>query len=160
MIVDARTQVAHALEAAGVETEIIIFEDSTATSQEAADCLGVPVGAIAKSLCFMVVGEPILVIASGDTRIDDRKLGQEFGVSRKKVKIATADQVQAATGFAPGGVAPVGHTSQLTILVDQALGRFDTVYAAAGTPHAVFEIAFKELVRVTKARVVDLTQGL
>ena len=158
MIDDARTQVAQALEAAGVNTEIVTFEDSTATSQQAADCLGVPVGAIAKSLCFMVADQPILVIASGDTRIDDRKMGQEFGVSRKKVKIATADQVLEATGFAPGGVAPVGHKTKLTTLVDQALSRFDTVYAAAGTPHAVFATTYDELVKITQGRAVDLVK--
>jgi prolyl-tRNA editing enzyme YbaK/EbsC (Cys-tRNA(Pro) deacylase) len=102
-----------ALDALGLDIQVQMFETSTATSQEAADSIGTSLGSIAKSLCFLVGGEPVVVIASGDQRVDDRKLGALREVSRKKVKIANAEATVEATGYAPGGVPPVGHANAL-----------------------------------------------
>jgi prolyl-tRNA editing enzyme YbaK/EbsC (Cys-tRNA(Pro) deacylase) len=121
--------------------------DSTRTALEAAEALGVPVGAIVKSLVFAADGTPVLVLASGDHQVDTAKVAAVLGVA--KVKRADADLVRAATGFPIGGVAPVGHPTPLATVVDQHLGDFEVVWAAAGTPHAVFPTSYDELVRIS-----------
>ncbi len=149
-----------ALVAAGVGDVIIDLPDSARTAQMAADALGrhlkipIPVGAIVKSLVFVADGQPALVLVAGDRRGDTGKLKTALGVS--DVRIANAEAVRAATGFAIGGVPPVGHGGDLPTLIDESLGRFETVYAAAGHPHAVFPIAFAQLVEVTRGRVKDI----
>jgi prolyl-tRNA editing enzyme YbaK/EbsC (Cys-tRNA(Pro) deacylase) len=97
-----------------------------------------------KSLVFRSVdgGDPVLVLVSGDNRCDEALLG---------VERADADTVRATTGYAIGGVPPLGHPAPLHTVVDEQLGRFETVWAAAGTPHAVFPISYAELLRVTGA---------
>ena len=120
--------------------------DSARTAAEAADALGVPVGAIVKSLVFAADGQPVLVLASGDHQVDTTKVAAIIGAGT--VKRADADLVRAATGFPIGGVAPVGHPTALTTVVDEHLGDFDVVWAAAGTPHAVFPTRYDELVRI------------
>jgi prolyl-tRNA editing enzyme YbaK/EbsC (Cys-tRNA(Pro) deacylase) len=147
-----------ALDALELGIRVQHFDASTATSQEAADSIGTSLGSIAKSLCFVVDGQPVLVIASGDQRVDDRKLGALRGVSRKKVRIADAEATLEATGYAPGGVPPVGHVSPLPVFIDQTLSRFDLVYAAAGSPHAIFPIPYQTLVEVTGGQVVDVVK--
>lgn len=121
--------------------------DSARTAAEAAAALGVPVGAIVKSLVFAADGKPILVLASGDHQVDTSKVAAVLGV--ETVKRADADLVREATGFPIGGVAPIGHPAPLTTVVDEHLGDFAVVWAAAGTPHAVFPTGFGELVRVS-----------
>src|SRR3972149_1652149 len=149
-----------ALIQSGAGDVIIELPDSARTAQMAADALGkyldipVPVGAIVTSLVFLADGRPILVLVAGDRRGDTRKLKATLGVSN--VAIADAEAVRAATGFAIGGVPPVGHANHLSVLIDQSLGRFETVYAAAGHPHAVFPIKFAALVELTQGRVVDV----
>jgi prolyl-tRNA editing enzyme YbaK/EbsC (Cys-tRNA(Pro) deacylase) len=137
-------RVEEALGAAGVDAEIVVLEDSARTAAEAAAALGVEQGAIVKSLVFRSVdgGDPVLVLVSGDNRCDEALLG---------VERADADSVRATTGYAIGGVPPLGHPAPLRTVVDEQLGRFETVWAAAGTPHAVFPISFAELLRVTGA---------
>lgn len=147
-----------ALDGLGLDVKVQHFDTSTATSQEAADSIGTSLGSIAKSLCFLMADEPVLVIASGDQRVDDRKLGALRGISRKKVKIADAESTVQATGYAPGGVPPVGHATQLPIYVDETLSRFKLVYAAAGSPHAIFPIAYQTLVEITGGEVVDFAK--
>ena len=147
-----------ALDALGLDIRVQTFETSTATSQEAADSIGTSLGSIAKSLCFVVNGQPVVVIAAGDVRVDDRKLASLHEVSRKKVKIADAQTTVQATGYAPGGVPPVGHSQMLPIYVDQSLGRFDLIYAAAGAPNAIFAIAYEQLVSVSGGQVVDIAK--
>src|SRR5919202_558090 len=129
-------RVAAALRAAGLETEVREFDETTRTAQQAADTPGVAVGAIVKSLCFMADGEPAMVLVSGANRADLRKVRQLLGVSR--VTRANADEVRAATGFAIGGVPPVAHARQLRLLLDRDLLRYDELWAAAGTPTASF----------------------
>ena len=150
-----------ALISAGMGDVIIELPDSARTAQMAADALSkhlnidVPVGAIVKSLVFVADAQPILVLVAGDRRGDVEKLKAATGAS--EVKIAEAETVRAATGYAVGGVPPIGHPDSPPVLIDQSLGRFETVYAAAGHPHAIFPIRFDRLAEATRGRVADVT---
>jgi prolyl-tRNA editing enzyme YbaK/EbsC (Cys-tRNA(Pro) deacylase) len=147
-----------ALRAGGAAGEIRELDDSTRTAAEAAAALDVPVGAIVKSLVFAADGSPVLVLASGDHQVDTSKVATVLGA--ESVKRADADLVRSATGFPIGGVAPVGHPAPLVTVVDTHLSTFDLVWAAAGTPHAVFPTSFDELLRLsggTAADVADTT---
>jgi len=145
-----------ALEAAGLGIRVHVLENPTATAQQAADAIGTTLGSIVKSLCFLVDGTPVLVLAPGDRSVDARRLARRYGVNRKKVRLASAEATMAATGYAPGGVPPVGLVRPLPVLVDASLGRFETVYAAAGSSHAIFPIAYARLVEITGGEVLDL----
>jgi len=147
-----------ALDGLGLGIRVQIFDHPTATAQQAADAIGTELGSIVKSLCFLVNGMPVVVLAAGDRTVDDRKLGGRYGVSRKKVRIADAEETVRATGYAPGGVPPLAHVRELPVLIDASLGRFRTVYAAAGSPHAIFAIPLDELVRITGGEVLDLVK--
>jgi prolyl-tRNA editing enzyme YbaK/EbsC (Cys-tRNA(Pro) deacylase) len=146
-------RVADTLAALGVETGIIAFAQSTRTAEEAAAAIGTQVARIVKSLIFMAGETPILALVSGANRLDTARLAAYLDAPPRR---ATADEVRAATGFAIGGVPPVGHPQPLLTFIDPDLMQFDTVYAAAGTPHTVFPIAPAELARVTGGRIVDL----
>jgi prolyl-tRNA editing enzyme YbaK/EbsC (Cys-tRNA(Pro) deacylase) len=143
-----------ALRANGVTAEIREFTDATRTAADAAAALGVPVGAIVKSLVFAADGEPVLVLASGDHLVDTTAVARVFGVAH--VGRADADLVRDATGFAIGGVAPVGHPRPLRTLIDTHLATYDVLWAAAGTPHSVFAIGYDDLARVAKATPADV----
>ena len=151
-----------ALIAAGVGDVIIDLPDSARTAPMAAAALSkhlnqdVPVGAIVKSLVFTADRQPVLVLVAGDRRADTGKLKSATRAST--VEMADAETVRTATGYAIGGVPPVGHSDGLPIIVDRSLERFETVYAAAGHPHAVFPILFTRLVEVIRGRVVDVTR--
>lgn len=146
-----------ALDRFGLGLKIRLFEQSTATSQQAADAIGTALGTIVKSLCFMVDGQPVVVLAAGDQRIDDRKLAALYNTSRKKVRIATAEQCVAILGYAPGSVPPVGHrTPNLPIYIEDSLGRFTQLYAAAGAPNAIFPVTYEQLQQITGGTVADL----
>jgi prolyl-tRNA editing enzyme YbaK/EbsC (Cys-tRNA(Pro) deacylase) len=148
-------RVRSSLAALGVQAEVREFEASTATASQAAAALGTSVGRIVKSLVFLAGDAPIVVLASGPNRVDTRKLGQLLG---RRVRRAEADHVRAATGFAIGGVPPVGHTQPLPVYVDRDLLDYDLVWAAAGSPNAVFPIDPHQLVRISGGQVVDLKQ--
>jgi len=148
-------RVREALEAAGLKTEIVKLEASARTAQLAAQALGVPLGSIVKSLLFLADGEPVLVLTAGDRRADPVKLKKLLGAQR--VKLAAAERVRDETGFSVGGVPPVGHRTPLPTWIDESLSRFETVYAAAGHPHAVFSITWAELKRATNGHVADVT---
>lgn len=149
-----------ALDNLGLAITIIEFDSPTATSQQAADNIGCQLGQIVKSLGFMIDKlQPVLILASGDRHIDDRKLARRFGVGRKKVRMMNAGQCFELLGYAPGGVPPVAHRSQgLPILMDASLTRFDTVYAAGGAAHAIFPIRTQKLREITNAEYADLTR--
>jgi Cys-tRNA(Pro) deacylase len=149
----AAQRVQDALRGLGLDAEVIEFAETTRTSQDAAAAIGCEVGQIAKSLVFTAGGRPVLAIASGANRIDTAKLAAAAGGA---VGRADADTVRAATGYAIGGVAPVGHATPLPIFIDQDLLRFTRIYAAAGTPNAVFPLTPADLVRITGGRVVDI----
>jgi prolyl-tRNA editing enzyme YbaK/EbsC (Cys-tRNA(Pro) deacylase) len=147
-------RVAAALRGGDAAGEIRQLADSARTADEAAVALGVPVGAIVKSLVFTADDEPVMVLASGDHQVDLAAVAAAFGVG--KVRRADADMVRAATGYPIGGVPPVAHSSDLRVLVDRHLASYDVVWAAAGTPHAVFSTSYDELVRLTGGAPADV----
>jgi prolyl-tRNA editing enzyme YbaK/EbsC (Cys-tRNA(Pro) deacylase) len=155
-----------ALSEKGLGDVVLELDDSAATAPLAAAAIGahyhivVPVGAIVKSLVFLIDGQPAIVLGTGDRNIDQKRLGDLYGVSRKKVKLADAATALALTGFEVGGVAPVGHTQPLPVVIDQAFSRFDTVWAAAGAPRAVFPITYQQLIEITSGRVAALSGEL
>lgn len=130
----------------GATGSVRILDDSARTAAQAADALGVQVAQIANSLVFEVDGTPLLVLASGAERVDTARLAEQLGAAVHRAK---PDFVRSRTGFAIGGVAPVGHLEPIRTLVDTDLARYDVVWAAAGHPHAVFPTSFDELVRIT-----------
>ena len=134
-----------------------VFLDVAArTAQEAADALGVSVGQIAKSVVFKRRADEraVLVVTSGDRRVDERKLTDLVGA----VGRADAEFVKAATGFTIGGVAPVAHSSEPVLLIDRELFRFDAIWAAAGHPNGVFSLSPQGLAQLTGAPVHDVVQ--
>lgn len=143
-----------ALAEQGIPDRIRTLDSSTRTAREAAAALGVEVGQIASSLVFLADGTPVMVIASGAHRVDTDRLAQAVGA--QQITKPDADAVRAATGFAIGGVAPIGHPQPLRILVDRSLSSFDQVWAAGGHPHAVFPTTFEELLAITGAQTVDV----
>lgn len=142
-----------ALALLGARGEPRELDDSARTAKEAAAALGVEVGQIASSLIFLADGEPVLVVASGGHRVDTVQLGAVLGAHIEK---ADADQVRKATGFAIGGVAPVGHPGPLRTVIDIALSRYDEVWAAAGHPHYVFPTSYDELLRITAGEAAEV----
>lgn len=139
----------------GAPGKVRELDASTRTAAEAADALGVEVDQIAKSLIFRAGDEPVLVVAAGGNRVCTKKLKAHFGA---KIRRADADLVRKATGFPIGGVPPIGHPTQLRLLIDEDLARFDVLWAAAGTPHAVFPTDCTELVRLTGGEVVSVKE--
>jgi prolyl-tRNA editing enzyme YbaK/EbsC (Cys-tRNA(Pro) deacylase) len=139
-----------ALHDLGLDVEVVELSDSTRTAPEAAAAVGCELGAIVKSLVFRGAesGEPVLVLVSGDRRADEEALAAALG---EPVERADADWVREVTGYAIGGVPPVGHPAPVRTLFDDDLMRFEEVWAAAGTPRTVFGIAPAELARVTGA---------
>ena len=146
-------RVADALNEAGLAAEIRELSTSTRTAEEAATAVGTTVPRIVKSLVFLADDTPILALVSGSNLLDTERLGTVLG---KRISRADAATVRAATGFAIGGVPPLGHATPLDVLIDRDLLQFDVVWAAAGTPHAVFPIAPADLVRATGGRVMEL----
>jgi Cys-tRNA(Pro) deacylase len=149
-------RVTEALRALGVETQVIEFPQTTRTAADAAAAIGVTVGQIVKSLVFLADGRPVLALVSGTNRLDPEKLRHLAGAAR--VERAEADAVRAATGYAIGGVPPVGHAQALAVFLDQDLLPHAVVYAAAGTPNAVFAITPGQLQAITAAEVADLAE--
>ena len=143
-------RVVAALARAGVDPEIREFPEGTRTAPEAAAAVGCEVGQICKSLVFRVDDDPLLVVASGANRVDEAR----FGASK-----ADAAFVREVTGFAIGGVPPVGHARPIDTVIDEDLLRYDVVWAAAGTPRAVFAIAPRALVEVSGGRVAPVSPG-
>jgi prolyl-tRNA editing enzyme YbaK/EbsC (Cys-tRNA(Pro) deacylase) len=138
----------------GARGEVRALDDSARTAKEAADALGIEVGQIASSLIFLADGEPVLVIASGGHRVDTVQLASILEVNH--IEKAGADDVRKATGFAIGGVAPVGHPHPLRTIVDIALSRYDEVWAAGGHPHYVFPTSYDELLRITAGEAAEI----
>lgn len=139
----------------GIETQPVEFAESTRTSADAAAAIGTTVAQIAKSLVFIADGQPVLVIASGANRVDTKKLG---ALLNARITRADADAVRQATGFPIGGVPPVAHDTPLRTLIDEDLLAFRSIWAAAGTPNAVFETTPANLVKMTNGQVADLKE--
>ncbi len=134
----------------------VMLDDAARTAQQAADALGIALGQIAKSIIFRRKSDDaaVLVIASGDRRVDEKKVDAIVG----KTGRADAEFVRARTGFAIGGVSPVGHAEAPVTLIDRELFRFEEIWAAAGHPHGVFRLRPQDLERLTGAPVADVVQ--
>ncbi len=132
----------------GVDIEVKRFTATTRTAEDAARQIGTDVKRIVKSLVFMVESKPIVVLCCGDNRVSAARLEQIFRT--KDVRRATAEEAKAHTGYAIGGVPPFAHAQRTEVLLDEDLARFETVWAAAGLPDAVFEIHVKALDRLTE----------
>ena len=139
-----------------LSVEILEFPESTRTAAEAARAVGATVAQIVKSLLFIADERPVLVLASGANRVDLKKLAGLVAASR--VEKATAEITRALTGFSIGGVPPVGHPTVLPVVLDETLLQHRVVYAAAGTPHAVFAIDPRALVRATGGVVANIAE--
>jgi len=148
-------RVQDALARLGVDSRVVELPVAARTSQQAADALGIEAGRIAKSLVFRAghSSRAVLVIAAGDRRVDENRVAQALG---EPIERATPDFVRQQTGFAIGGVAPVGHPQPLATFVDASLRRFDTVWAAGGTPHCVFPIAPAALLAASGGREIEV----
>lgn len=150
-------RVQDALDAFGLAARVVHLPDSTRTAVDAAKAVGCEVAQIVKSLVFRRAddGAAVLILASGINRVDERRVATHLGTDIGK---ADAELVRSATGYAIGGVPPIAHATRLETLLDEDLLRFDVVWAAAGTPHSVFSIAPRELVRISGGRVVRVAQ--
>lgn len=148
-------KVQSAIRQLGIEREVIALGVDARTSQQAADALGVGVGQIAKSLVFTVNGSPLLVIVSGANRVDELKLEKLAG---GKVRRADPETVKQASGYAIGGVPPLGHPTPLPVYIDPDLFQYELIYAAAGVPECVFPLTPAELVQGTGGRVADVKE--
>jgi prolyl-tRNA editing enzyme YbaK/EbsC (Cys-tRNA(Pro) deacylase) len=134
----------------GLDVRVRELPDSTRTAADAAAAVGCDAGQIVKSLVFVVGEEPTIVLCAGDRRVDTAKLGG---------RPASAKEAREATGFAVGGVPPLGHDRELPTVVDESLRRFDVVWCAAGTPNAVFSARLDELLRaLPQADVRDVAE--
>ncbi len=149
-------RVAAAAEAEGLTIEVQEHPDGTRTAADAAAAVGCEVGRIVKSLVFTVDGEPVIALVAGDARLDEALLAAAAGGS---VGRADAEVVRAATGYPIGGVPPFGHPAPLPTFVDESLLAHETVWAAAGTPRHVFEVAPADLLRLSGGRAVPLAAG-
>jgi len=145
-----------ALQGMGFTLQVVELPASTRTAAEAAQAVGCQVGQIVKSLVFKAKRSerPILVVASGANRVDEKRIETLIGEPLGK---ADADFVRQRTGFAIGGVPPVGHAERLQTFVDQDLLQYEHIWAAAGTPNAVFRLTPQDLVRMTGGQVVAIS---
>ena len=155
-------RVADRLAALGHPQVPVMLDDAARTAQQAADALGVALGQIAKSIIFRRKSDDraVLVITSGDRRVDEKRVQALVCGEGGKLGRADADFVKAQTGFSIGGVSPLAHASEPVTLIDRELFRFDCIWAAAGHPHAVFALTPQELVRYTGAPVADVVQAV
>lgn len=139
----------------GINAEIATFDQSTRTAAEAAAAIGCEVGQIAKSLIFRAkdTDRAVLVIARGDGRVNEKKVSKALG---EKIGRADPDFVRSRTGFAIGGVAPLGHTGEAVTFVDEDLTDFGEIWAAAGAPNTVFKTNYADLLRMTGGTEIGL----
>ena len=144
-----------ALDSLGLPLRVVELPASTRTAVEAAQAIGCQVGQIVKSLVFRRknTGLPLLVIASGANRVNEKKINEEIG---EMIGKADADFVRQQTGFAIGGVPPLGHTQPIQTLIDADLFNYQEIWAAAGTPFAVFRLTPADLVTITQGRVLEI----
>jgi prolyl-tRNA editing enzyme YbaK/EbsC (Cys-tRNA(Pro) deacylase) len=153
-------RVKQALSASGLDASLVReLPADTSTAEAAAQAVGAPQGSIVKSLIFLADDDPLLVLVSGDQRADVKRLRAKLALSKRRLRIAQPQDVLERTGFDVGGVPPVGHDPPLRTLIDRTLSRFETVWAAAGNAHAVFPIAYEQLVAITTGEVIDLVEA-
>lgn len=148
-------RVQEALDTFGLAFEVVELPASTRSAAEAAAAVGCEVGQIAKSLIFRIIDKdyPLLIIASGSNQVDSAVIEDHLGDA---IELANAEFVRAHTGFAIGGVPPVGHSQRLKTLIDEDLLRHNMIWAAAGTPRAVFQLTPTALVEITGGDVLNI----
>jgi prolyl-tRNA editing enzyme YbaK/EbsC (Cys-tRNA(Pro) deacylase) len=156
---DTVQRVARVLQDASHPHAPVMLDDAARTAQQAADALGVALGQIAKSIVFRRKSDDVavLVVTSGDLRVDEKKVQALVCADGGKLGRADADFVKARTGFSIGGVSPLAHATPPVTLIDAQLARFDEIWAAAGHPHAVFRLSPAQLQSLTGAPVHDVT---
>lgn len=145
-----------ALASKGLECKVIQLSDSTRTAQDAASTIGCDVAQIVKSLIFKTKSthKPVLILASGPNRVNEKAI--EAHVNEKITK-ADADFTREITGFAIGGIPPIGHKQKIDLIfIDEDLLKFDSVWAAAGTPNAVFNLQGKDLLTMTNGKIISV----
>jgi prolyl-tRNA editing enzyme YbaK/EbsC (Cys-tRNA(Pro) deacylase) len=143
-----------AAEEYGLEVEVHEFDEGTKTAADAAAAVGCDVAQIASSIVMLANDEPIVVVTSGANRVDEAKVGEERGA--QEVRMAEAEEIRETLGWSIGGVPPICHETAVPVLFDESLARFDTVWAAAGTPEAVFPVAPDRLVELADAARCDV----
>ena len=136
--------------------KISILDTTARTAKDAAESLGCEIGAIVKSLVLKADNTFLICLIAGDKRCSLNKLKKI--ISKKDVCMANADEVKVDTGFSIGGVAPIAHLKKLNILIDHSLGRFQSVFAAAGHPNSIFKIKYDQLVQMTKGEVKEIAE--
>ncbi len=136
--------------------KILVLDNTARTAKDAAASLNCEVGAIVKSLVFRADDTFLICLVAGDKRCSLNKLKKI--IRKKDVCMANADEVKVNTGFSIGGVAPIAHLKELNILIDQSLGRFQSVFAAAGHPNSIFKIEYNQLVQMTKGEVKEIIE--
>ena len=148
-------KVQDALQSLGLTCEVVQMQAATRTAEDAAQAVGCEVGQIVKSLLFksQQSQQPILVVASGANRVNEKVLGQQIS---EPVKMASAEFVREMTGFAIGGVPPIGLRHPLMIFIDEDLLQYEEIWAAAGTPHAVFKLTPDDLKLITNGKVISV----
>jgi prolyl-tRNA editing enzyme YbaK/EbsC (Cys-tRNA(Pro) deacylase) len=158
---ESAQRVALCLKNAGHPHVPMMLDDAARTAQQAADGLNVQLGQIAKSIIFRRKPDDaaVLVITSGDKRVDEKKVQALVCAEGQKLGRADADFVKAKTGFAIGGVSPVAHAAPCVTLIDAQLARFEEIWAAAGHPHAVFKLTLAQLRALTQAPVHEVTEA-
>lgn len=140
----------------GLDIAVQEYATSARTAAEAAVAIGCNVAQIVKSLLFVVHDQPTIVLVSGENRLDEKKLAVLCGVSTKRIQRSGVDTAREVTGYAIGDIPPFGHAIPLTTYIDADLLQYDVLWAAAGTPYAVFAVTPQDLVRVTNGRVADI----
>jgi prolyl-tRNA editing enzyme YbaK/EbsC (Cys-tRNA(Pro) deacylase) len=147
------------LDALGFGIAIRYFDATTATSQQAADNIGCELGQIVKSIAFIVEEQPVIVLTSGDQRVDDKKVAAHYNVGRKKVRVATPEELVAIYGYEPGSVPPLAHRTQgIHVYIDQTLQRFDQLYAAGGAHNTIFPVTMPQLLQMSSGKIMDVVR--
>ena len=136
--------------------KVLQLDNTARTAKDAAESLGCEIGAIVKSLVFRADDTFVICLVAGDKRCSLNKLKKIVG--KKDVCMANADEVKDNIGFSIGGVAPIAHLKKLNILIDKSLGRFQSVFAAAGHPNSIFKIEYNQLVQMAKGEVKEIAE--
>ena len=140
------------LDSFGLELKVRELEHSTRTAQDAANAVDCELGQIVKSLIFKSADRPLLFLVSGKNQLNVNGVAAQLNITLEK---ANADFVRESTGFPIGGVPPVAHAQKMDVFIDRDLMAYDLIWAAAGTPHAVFPLKSKDLPRITSGRLID-----
>ena len=148
-------KVQEALRGHGLACEVVQMQDTTRSAQDAARAVGCEVGQIVKSLVFKgkQSRQPVLVVTCGANRVNEKTIGKALA---EPIKMADPDFVREVTGFAIGGVPPVGHRQTLKIFIDEDLLQYEEIWAAAGTPYAVFKLTPDDLKTITRGKVISV----